>query len=156
MLGGWESFNGFGRNYFAHPIGRLLVPVAMKQGDDRVNAYQGLVMQYLASGEAKTQPDWDMPPIICGYNEAEAKPGTEVLVNMVEVVANRSELKNGDAHPLVIKGSYGEGVTMACMTDLAPHWSGGLSDDWGEPVQLPNGVQVGDSYIKFVQFLMEA
>jgi uncharacterized membrane protein len=155
MFGGWESFNGFGRNYYSHPIGRLLIPVTMRPDDDRVNAPQGLVVRQEAIGNASVQPDWDKPPIICGYNDATAKPGTNVLVNMLEIVADRTSVQIGRQRPLVIKGSYEQGTTIACMTDLAPHWSGGLTD-WGEAVQLSNGVQVGDSYLRFVQFLLEA
>ncbi|HEY4161364.1 MAG TPA: glutamine amidotransferase, partial [Candidatus Saccharimonadales bacterium] len=153
--GGWESFNGFGRNYYAHTVGKLLVPVLMQESDDRVNASQGLLVRHQSSGQARTEPDWNKPPIICGYNAATAKEGAETLAAMQEIVADRSSLRTGEIRPLVVKGDYGSGVTIACLTDLAPHWSGGLTD-WGEPVQLPNGVQVGDSYIKFVQFLLEA
>jgi len=155
MIGGWESFNGFGRNYYTHPIGRLLVPVAMKPDDDRINAFQGLVVSHQANGNAVTLPDWDKPPIICGYNDAMAKSGTDILVNMVEITADRDKVQTGQQRPLVVKGSYEQGTAIACLTDLAPHWSGGLTD-WGQPIQLPNGVQVGDSYLKFVQFLIEA
>jgi uncharacterized membrane protein len=155
MFGGWESFNGFGRNYFAHKVGELLVPVTMQEGDDRVNAYQGLVVRHESSGLATVEPNWVKPPIVCGYNRAAAREGNETLVTMQEIVADDHGLSAGETLPLVVKGSYGKGTTIACLTDLAPHWSGGLTD-WGEPVQLPNGVQVADSYIKFVQFLLEA
>jgi uncharacterized membrane protein len=155
MFGGWESFNGFGRNYYAHRVGKLLVPVLMQDGDDRINAAQGLVLRHQSSGLAVNEPDWGKPPVICGYNEALAKEGTETLVTMQEIIADNQGLRAGRSHPLVVKGSFGEGTTVACLTDLAPHWSGGLTD-WGEPVQLSNGVQVADSYIKFVQFLLEA
>lgn len=155
MFGGWESFNGFGRNYYAHAVGKSLLPVAMLEGDDRVNASQGLLIRHRSSGQATTEPDWSRPPVICGYNTATAKDGTEVLLAMQEIIADNQSLRTGETHPLVVKGNHGNGTTIACLTDLAPHWSGGLTD-WGKAIQLSNGVQVGDSYIKFVQFLLEA
>lgn len=155
MIGGWESFNGFGRNYYAHPIGQKLIPMVLESGDDRVDAFQGLILHQKDNGYATTLPDWSKPPVICGYNTASAKPHTETLVTMAEIVADQSTIGLGQERPLVVKGSHEQGTTVACMTDLAPHWSGGLTD-WGEPVQLPNGTQVGDSYVKFVQFLLEA
>jgi uncharacterized membrane protein len=154
MIGGWDSFNGFGSNYYSHPVGRLLVPVVMKSSDDRVNAYQGLILERKSSGKAVTQPDWDKPPVICGYNSATVKPGAEVLVSALEIITDGRTVQIGQQLPLVVKGIYEKAVVIACLTDLAPHWSGGLTD-WGQPIRLPNGVQVGDSYLNFVQFLLE-
>lgn len=155
MLGGWESFNGFGRNYFNHPLAELL-PVTMQPIDDRVNAPQGLLLNMIQTGNAVTQPNWGMPPVICGYNNAKAKEGADVLVEMRAIQSDGHHVSFGDSMPLVIRGQHKQGITVACLTDLAPHWSGGVTD-WGEEfMHLPNGVDVGSSYLRFVQFLVEA
>jgi uncharacterized membrane protein len=154
MLGGWESFNGFGRNYYSNPIGQIL-PVELRDGDDRVNAFQGLIVSGRKRGRA-SEPDWAKPPIICGYNDAKAKHAAEVLVEMLPIKASLHGIEFGSSLPLVVKGVYQQGTVVACLTDLAPHWSGGLTDWGSKTIALTSGIEVGDSFLKLVQFLLRA
>jgi len=40
------------------------------------------------------------------------------------------------------------------MTDLTPHWCGGLVD-WGKNRKRLKSVEVGDMYGKFIRLLLE-
>ena len=155
MLGGWDSFNGRGTNYYNHPLSEIL-PVSLQKEDDRVNSPQGLVLS--ASDQIKdTEPplDWMNPPIICGYNATESKPNTQTLVWAKPIQSDGTNIALLQAQPLVVKGLFGMGSVITCMTDLAPHWCGGLVD-WGSNRQTMEHVEVGDMYINFIKLLLEA
>ena len=140
MLGGWESFNGLGSNYYGHPISEML-PVELQSTDDRVQ--RALVVRPTTETRQKYPLSWDNPPIICGYNAARVKPLARMLVEMAPIQTNGSGIELGEAIPLVTAISHGEGTVVACQTDLAPHWSGTLGD-WGEQrLTLPTGNEVG-------------
>ena len=98
--------------------------------------------------------EWSFPPVICGFNQAEPKNNSEVLVWMNPIKTDGARITLGDRLPLVIKGEYGKGRTIACLTDLAPHWCGGLVD-WGEKRLKLAAVEVGDKYTDFIKFLVE-
>ena len=53
--------------------------------------------------------------MLLGANEVEAKeePG-------VEIVASLPEDEGG--HPLLVTGNFGNGRTLACTSDVGPHW----------------------------------
>lgn len=154
MLGGWESFNGMGTGYYGHPLAAVL-PVTLQAHDDRVNAHQGLIIHAVKAAHTKTQPDWNKPPVVCGYNAAQPKQGAKVLVEMHELESDGKNVHFGKNLPLVVCGKHRQGTVVACLTDLTPHWSGGMTD-WGhERVHVPGDVEVGDSYPKFVQFILE-
>ena len=56
----------------------------------------------------------------------------------------------GAAVPLLVVGIAGAGRSVAYMSDLVPHWVGGLVD-WGTSrTQLSTGAWVGDHYVTFV------
>ncbi len=153
MLGGWDSFNGRGTNYAGHPLAELL-PVNLHPDDDRVNASQGLVIKPAANLAIDIPLDWPNPPIICGYNALEAKAESDVMVYMRPIKTDGDTIELLQPLPFVVKGKAGKGITVACATDLAPHWSGGLVD-WGSERRALAHVEVGDSYIQFVRFLLE-
>ncbi|HSW79317.1 MAG TPA: glutamine amidotransferase [Candidatus Saccharimonadales bacterium] len=165
MIGGWESFNGMGNNYSGHPVGDIL-PVELQSGDDRVQ--RTLVVR----PTEHTPPDAGLtgfePVVICGYNAAKPKKLARVLIAMspLKYIGGTSNVALGEEIPLVTVITHGEGTVVACQTDLAPHWSGGLGD-WGandpeELVQgerlitLPTGNQVGYVYPKFLKLMLEA
>jgi uncharacterized membrane protein len=155
MLGGWESFNGFGHNYTGHALAPCL-PVELDAQDDRRNVPQGLVIRKGPDYEGSDALHWDTPPLICGYNHARARPGTRVLVDMLPVTTDGSSIQLGEAMPLVVRWSWGDGLVTACLTDLAPHWCGGLVD-WGAGRQeLTTGKEVGSDYPVFLDLLIGA
>lgn len=154
MLGGWDSYNGRGSNYYNHPLAKIL-PVVLQSDDDRVNAPQGLVLRKTDALSVDLPIDWHNPPVICGYNSVEIKPNVSKLVEACPISTNGETISLLQPQPLVVRGTYGKGVTVACMTDLAPHWCGGLVD-WGSERVALQHVEVGDMYIQFVRLLLES
>ena len=154
MVGGWNSFNGRGENYYNHPLAELL-PVNLQAEDDRVNLPQGLVLT-VDDALPKAEPplDWENPPVICGYNSVESKQDAEHIVWAKPIQTNGTDITLLQAHPMVVKGVFGIGSVVACMTDLTPHWCGGLLD-WGSDRRVLEHVEVGDMYINFIKFLLE-
>ncbi len=153
MIGGWDTFNGQGTNYADHPIGKIL-PVTLQEADDRVNAWQGLIITKDPATQSDLPIDWQMPPVVCGYNAFEAKDGAAVLVWMKPIQSDGQTVSLGQALPMVVKDSYEAGTVIACATDLAPHWAGGLVD-WGNERRQFATVQVGQTYVQFARFLLE-
>jgi uncharacterized membrane protein len=152
MLGGWESFNGLGQNYYDHPVSKLL-PVELQSNDDRMQ--QALVVRPTADTRQIYPLSWDSPPIICGYNAASVKPHARVLVEMAPVRTNGEDIRLEQAIPLVTAATHDKGISVACQTDLAPHWSGTLGD-WGESrLTLSTGNEVGSDYPEFLRLLLE-
>ena len=111
MVGGYMSFSGIdGRaRYQATPLASVL-PVTMLDRDDRVEVPEGLTAtfpnpEHPALGG--TPADW---PILLGYNQLKAKPGTTVIA------------ASGDA-PLLVVGEVDRGRSVAFASDVAPHWA---------------------------------
>jgi uncharacterized membrane protein len=154
MIGGWDSFNGRGQNYANHPLAKIL-PVNLQVADDRVNASQGLMLKGDPLVVEASPIDWQHPPVICGYNAFEVGATASVLVWMRPIDSNGTSINLLQDLPLVAVDSYGKGVSLACGTDLAPHWCGGLVD-WGSERRSFSHVEVGDMYIEFIRFLLEA
>lgn len=154
MLGGWGSFNGRGGNYYQHPLSGLL-PVILNSGDDRMNAAQGLVLFPDPGLKTELYLDWNEPPVICGYNQALPREKARVLIWMKPVQTDGSRITLKAPLPFLIKGLYGKGTAMACLTDLAPHWCGGLVD-WGKRRLRLSHVEIGEMFLLFVQLLLEA
>lgn len=152
MLGGWDSFNGRGTNYANHPLAEFL-PVNLQQEDDRVNAPQGLLLEKDLNLTSELPIDWQHPPVICGYNAVEVKPDARVLVWLRPIQYDGSEIILLEKQPLLIIEKCFQGISVSCVTDLAPHWCGGLVD-WGSERRSLGHNEVGDMYIQFVQFLL--
>jgi uncharacterized membrane protein len=153
MLGGWTSFNGMGRNYFGHPVATML-PVGLEAADDRQNVPQGLLIGPGEDLDYDFDADWSRPPIICGYNLVQSKAAADEYVIMRPLIADESSVELGSPLPLVVAQGFGEGRVVCCMTDLAPHWCGGLLD-WGDSrVSLTTGKEVGSDYLKFVDLVL--
>lgn len=151
MIGGWTSFTGSGGNYGQTPLAALL-PVICAADDDRRNVASGLWLEPvqpehpLLAGTAL-----DQPPVVCGYNEVRLAPGATLVANGRLVTFVKGEPRPGAAVPLLAAWSVGQGRAAALMTDLTPHWCGGIVD-WGNNgrLQLPNGAVIGPSYRQLV------
>ncbi len=153
MLGGWSSFNGLGNNYYAHPLSKIL-PVNLNKTDDRNNVPQGLILSPDKKLTRKINLDWSTPPIICGYNKTHPKKNSTVLVWIRPINSNGIVIKLSQPIPLLVKQKYGLGISIAFMTDVAPHWCGGLVD-WGKKRIKLKHVEIGDMFLKFIKFLLE-
>lgn len=160
MIGGWGSFtseNGFwGRS----PIAPLL-PVICAATDDRRNVASGVWLEAVTPNHPILAGlDLAAPPVICGYNEVTAAPGSTLVLRGRHVAFGppRDDVlapAPGAATPLLVVGEAGAGRTVAYMSDLVPHWVGGLVD-WGTARrQLSTDAWVGDQYVTFVLNLIQ-
>jgi uncharacterized membrane protein len=154
MIGGWASFNAKGNNYYKHPLSEIL-PVILSDRDDRLNVPQGLVLFPDPDLQSQIFLNWNEPPVICGYNQALPVDKAQVLVWMKAIQTDGTRISLKKPVPLVIKSRYGKGTVLACLTDLAPHWCGGLVD-WGSKRLVLPHVEIGDMFLLFIQFLLEA
>ncbi len=145
MVGGWSSFGRGG--YARSPLAEVL-PVEVEDGDDRHASPSGCYPWKLEEHPILGGLDWSRPPVLCGYNRLVPKPAAEVVLEAREAaltpegphVARRGA-------PLLVLGGHGQGRVVAFAGDLAPHWSGGLTD-WGEStVAGPEGEEVGSAYV---------
>lgn len=153
MVGGWSSFNGRGKSYYNHPIAKLL-PVILTRKDDRKNFHQGLILFPCEKIRTAIKLDWNRPPLICGFNNAKPKSKSEVLVYMKPIITDGNKIIINKPIPLVIKNFYEKGASIACLTDLTPHWCGGLVD-WGNKRITCGAIEIGDMYLNFIKLLLE-
>jgi hypothetical protein len=166
MIGGWESFHGvgggFGGNWDGSPIGKAL-PIEISTADDRVNCDQPALLLRAQEHEIVANLPWEArPPTIGGFNRVITKSKTATILLVQQFAA---AMENGriaftprDQHPLLVLGSHGAGLTAALMTDLAPHWVGGLVD-WGDArvratAAGSSEIEVGNFYAQFVANLL--
>jgi uncharacterized membrane protein len=163
MIGGWESFTGFGGDY-GRTLMRDILPVGMSPGDDRVNCTQPCLVELQANHPIVTGLPFDkVCPGIGGYNRLTIKPGAlEVLSAQpfrVERGAAGYQFAAAAKDPLLVVGEYGDGRVTAFATDVAPHWVGGLVD-WG-PARVSacgpgaNPIEVGNWYAQFLHQMVE-
>jgi uncharacterized membrane protein len=111
MIGGYLSFQGIEAkaNYRGTAVAELL-PVELEIGDDRVESPdEG---SPVLTGESHPVVDglaaeW---PAILGYQRAAARPSGSVLARV-------------GPDPLLVAGEFGDGRTLAYMTDIGPHWA---------------------------------
>lgn len=111
MVGGYLSFMGIegkGR-YNATPIEQAL-PVNFLPYDDRVELPQGVNVEVDSKCHVILNGQDATLPTIFGYNRAEAKADADVILS-----------HNGD--PIISLMEYGDGRSVACAMDCAPHWS---------------------------------
>ena len=117
MAGGYLSFQGIdGRARWRRTPVEDALPVTCLPYDDRIEAPEGFrpdiagppdhpILQGLGA-------EW---PMLLGANEVTARdrPGVEVLA--------RLPAEQG-GHPLLVAGPYGQGRSIAWMSDIGPHW----------------------------------
>ncbi len=152
MIGGWGSFHGYDGNYERTPLAGIL-PVRCLNSDDRVNAMQGAVIipEKMALRNS---------PIIFGYNKVKIKPGVQTLLSVRQLKIDLPRIHlQGKKDPLLVTGNYGAGRIVCFMSDLAPHWAGGLPD-WGRSkVRFPGAqghyMELGAAYIHLINNLIK-
>jgi uncharacterized membrane protein len=152
LVGGWTSF---GRGGWAGTPLANISPVTMETGDDRVNVPAGLLLRRLGPHPSTDGLPWDRPVLITGYNRVSARPGTETVVGArkIEGVGDDLAALEKETVPILVLGRAGRGRTAVWTSDLAPHWSGGLTD-WGEPaLPVGRGEEVGAGYARLLRGL---
>ena len=168
MIGGWESFHGFGGNWDGTPLGSVL-PVAIQTSDDRMNFDQSSWLSPRGEHPITAGLPWTArPPAIGGMNQVVAKPAAEILLEAQSFAISEGLNAAGvrewsfcpeKSYPALVVGAHGQGRTAAFMTDVAPHWVGGFVD-WGLPRvtgQAVNGpaIEVGCHYATFWKQLLQ-
>jgi uncharacterized membrane protein len=150
MIGGWTSFTGRGGNWGRTPLGPLL-PVVCGPDDDRRNVSGGVWLEAIEPEHPLLRGlDFSAPPVVCGYNEVSLAPGATLVARGRHVVFHGGKPALGRAVPMLAERSAGAGRAVAYMSDLTPHWCGGIVD-WGATrMTLPSGAEVGDLYVAFV------
>lgn len=165
MIGGWESFHGYGGNWNDTLIGDAL-PVEIAKDDDRINFDQGAYLREVADSPATTGLPWrERPPMIGGMNRFRAKPDAQTILEALPLAtrfdaAGQLEMTTLAPIPALVVGQCEKGKTAALATDVAPHWVGGLVD-WGNErvtAQAANAgaIEVGNWYALFWKQLLES
>ena len=164
MIGGWESFHGFGGDWDTTVLGQLL-PVEISAIDDRTNFDQPALLHPTDWKSALWGLPWfDRPPTIGGMNRFVEKAGAETWLSVTPFAprfdSNTGLIgwSSGDSLPALVTGSYGSGRTAAFASDVAPHWVGGFVD-WG-PTRVTaqakgaGAIEVGSDYVQFWKHLL--
>ncbi len=157
MIGGWESFTGANGEY-TNTILRDVLPVLMKEGDDRINCPQPCLVEKNCEHEIITSlPFDDNPPCIGGFNLLKAKPTAATILSARKFTVLRSPASydfspEPTSYPLLVTGQYGKGRVACFASDVAPHWVGGLVD-WGDErvhaqADGAEAVEVGNLYAR--------
>jgi uncharacterized membrane protein len=158
MLGGWESYTGFGGDY-NKTILRDVLPVRMQATDDRTNCMQPCLTEKMMDHEILGELPFDAcPATIGGFNLFEAKETGKTILSARRFKARHEGGKfyfepYERATPLLVVENYGQGRVAAFASDVAPHWVGGLVD-WGDSrvsAQAAGsvGIEVGNWYATF-------
>ena len=135
MIGGWESFIGQGGNYDTTILSEIL-PVVMQKTDDRVNWWGPCVVEKTSDHVIVTSLPLTMElPVVGGFNEVKAKTNAVTILSVrrfsVSRAGNVFTFISQGISPLLVVGTCGKGRVAAFMSDVAPHWVGGLVD-WGK------------------------
>lgn len=110
MIGGYMSFTGIdAKSRYGETAIKDIIPVAMLEKDDRVEAPQGFHPEVIKEHEAIEGMPKEWPHFL-GYNKTIAlEDRGEHLVTI-----------NGD--PFISVMEYGKGRTAIFSSDCAPHW----------------------------------
>ncbi|HEY3446938.1 MAG TPA: glutamine amidotransferase [Myxococcales bacterium] len=154
MIGGWKSF---GRGGWAGSALAGLLPVELRPGDDRANCPSGLVLE--PTGHPLVRGlDWSHPVVVAGYNRVKPREDATVALHgrLIEGTPDAIHLSSARVPLLMVRDVIEEigGRTAALATDLAPHWSGGMTDWGSKPLRIGEDEEVGDEYAAFVMNLV--
>jgi uncharacterized membrane protein len=135
MIGGWESFIGQGGNYDTTILSDIL-PVTMQKIDDRINWSGPCVVEKTSDHVIVVDLPLAMElPVVGGFNEVKVKANAVTILSArrfsVARSANIFTFTAQSISPLLVVGTCGKGRVATFMSDVAPHWVGGLVD-WGK------------------------
>lgn len=113
MAGGYLSFSGFqARANFARTAVADVLPVAILESDDRVEAPQGAPV-------AVTEPDH---PIAAGWSALVPSAPTLLGYNLVQPLDDATVVATVGADVLIATREVGEGRSLVWTSDIGPHW----------------------------------
>ena len=154
MIGGWESFVGQDGGYNKTVLKDIL-PVTMQEDDDRVNWWGPCIVEKTNEHAIVTSLPLNTElPVVGGFNDVIAKGNAVTILSArkfaVSKAGNVFTFTSQGINPLLVVGTCGKGRVAAFMSDVAPHWVGGLVD-WGKKrvaAQAKGGgaVEVGEYY----------
>lgn len=115
MAGGYTSFQGMdgSARYHGTPLEECL-PVICLEHTDGLEAPEGLTPRVVASHPVLAQLPMEWPPVL-GLNRVKLRTDTDT--QLLAEVSYR-----GRHFPLLAVRSFGQGRTLAFMTDIGPHW----------------------------------
>lgn len=118
MAGGYLSFQGFQAraNFARSPLAEVL-PVAMSDYDDRVEAPEGVYPSLSAPTHPIAKAWRSAPPALLGYNRVTAKPEAQVVATV-------------DGDVLIAAAEYGSGRSLVWTSDIGPHWCPEEFSEW--------------------------
>ncbi|MCP4424959.1 MAG: hypothetical protein GY803_10735 [Chloroflexi bacterium] len=113
FLGGWLSFTGeMGKGGWNRTRLAEILPVRCLDTEDLAENTEGFTAVLQSAGQSIfPNIDFDAFHPILGYNKVLPREGCETLLTVKET-----------ADPLVTIGQFGQGKTLAYMSDPAPHW----------------------------------
>jgi uncharacterized membrane protein len=110
MVGGYMSFSGIdGKARYQRTMLKDVLPVEMVEGDDRVEAPQGVVPKVLDAKHPVFAGIKGAFPKFLGYNQLKAKEGSSVLATVGDDV-------------FIAVAEIGKGRSAAFASDCGPHW----------------------------------
>jgi len=117
MIGGYMSFSGIdGKARYQHTALAEVLPVKMRDGDDRREIPQGIIPKILDTSHpvfSGIEGPW--PPFL-GYNVLYPRTHCDVLAET-------------DGDVLLAIGNFGKGRSAAFASDCGPHW-GAAFQQW--------------------------
>ncbi|MFZ5801831.1 MAG: glutamine amidotransferase [Candidatus Omnitrophota bacterium] len=164
MIGGWASFTGASGGWKGSAVEAAL-PVECLETDDRRNVAQGLLISARDTHAMFEGFSFVRSPVLCGINEVRLRRNGKTLLAAKPILqeedADRKNLRlslHSQEYPLLVIDPAGDRRIGAFMTDIAPHWCGGLVD-WGperEMLHVAPGirVEVGSTYVEFLSRLI--
>ena len=115
MAGGYNSFQGMmgTARYHDTPVEDCL-PVLCSPFADGLEAPEGLAPQVVAEHPVVKGLNMSWPPVL-GLNKVLLRSGDDCQMLTVAVY-------RGKQHPLLAVRHFGEGRSLAWMSDIGPHW----------------------------------
>jgi uncharacterized membrane protein len=125
MIGGYFSFQGIdGRARWRRTPVEDVLQVECLPYDDRLEIPEGFSAVVDANSSHPILNGLDSEwPLLLGANEVRLKPEAGI-----EVLASLPEDQGG--HPLLVTGTFGNGRTLAWMSDVSPHWLPASFSNW--------------------------
>ncbi len=110
MVGGYMSFSGIdGKARYQRTVLKDVLPVEMVEGDDRVEAPQGVTPKILDAKHPVFSGIKGACPKFLGYNQLKAKEGSSTLATVGDDV-------------FIAVAEVGKGRSAAFASDCGPHW----------------------------------
>jgi uncharacterized membrane protein len=122
MIGGYLTFQGIAAagQYHGTPAEAAL-PVTLFPYDDRKEVPEGFQPKPTGIPHPVLDGITGEWPHLLGLNRVTPRPEAEVLLTAGP---------DAEDLPLLVAGTYGQGRTLAWMSDIGPHWLPKTFSDW--------------------------